>query len=129
MKPTTAEWAAKAEGDYCTSRRELAVQESPNYDAVAFHAQQCAEKYLKARLIEADVAFPKTHDFSKVLDLVVQLEPAWENLRPQLEALTDLGVEVRYPSAFADDEDASGALETAHQVRQLVRKSLGLECD
>ena len=87
MKPTTAEWVAKAEGDYVTARRELAVKESPNYDAVAFHAQQCSEKYLKARLIEAEASFTKTHDLSKLLDLAVQFEPAWEDLRPQLEAL------------------------------------------
>jgi HEPN domain-containing protein len=60
MKPTTAEWIIKAEGDYLTARRELAVKDNPNHDAVTFHAQQCAEKYLKARLIEAGVPFPKT---------------------------------------------------------------------
>jgi hypothetical protein len=32
---------------------------SPNYDDAAFHAQQCAEKYLKARLIEAACPSPK----------------------------------------------------------------------
>jgi hypothetical protein len=64
-----------------------------------------------------------------VLDLTVELEPDWENLRPQLEALTDLGVEIRYPGAFADVEDATGAFDTAHQVRLAVRKRLELESD
>ncbi|NJL91504.1 MAG: HEPN domain-containing protein [Coleofasciculaceae cyanobacterium SM2_1_6] len=27
----------------------------PNYDAVCFHAQQCFERYLKARLQEAEI--------------------------------------------------------------------------
>ena len=48
MKPETAEWIQKAEGDRGTARREFAVEDTPNYDAVCFHAQQCAEKYLKA---------------------------------------------------------------------------------
>jgi HEPN domain-containing protein len=126
MKPTTAEWVVKAEGDYLTASRELAVKEGPNHDAVTFHAQQRAEKYLKASLIEAGIPFPKTHDLCRVLDLAVGFEPRWESLRPQLEALTDLGVEIRYPSAFADVEDASDAFATAQQVREAVRKHMGL---
>lgn len=53
MKPETREWVEKAEGDFRTARRELLAPDSPNYDAACFHAQQCAEKYLKARLVEA----------------------------------------------------------------------------
>jgi len=52
MKPETREWINKAEGDLGTARREMKVTLEPNFDAACFHAQQCAEKYLKARLIE-----------------------------------------------------------------------------
>lgn len=51
MNETVREWIAKAEGDFRTAQRELAATEAPNYDAVAFHAQQCIEKLLKALLI------------------------------------------------------------------------------
>jgi len=51
MKQLTLEWVKKAEGDYVTAQRELRARKSPNYDASCFHAQQCAEKYLKARLL------------------------------------------------------------------------------
>ena len=49
MNALTREWVTKAEGDLGTAARELAVDNDPNYDAVCFQAQQCAEKYLKAR--------------------------------------------------------------------------------
>lgn len=62
MKPITIEWINKAEGDYAVMEREGRVRKHPNFDGVCFHAQQCAEKYLKAWLIEADIDFPKTHD-------------------------------------------------------------------
>jgi HEPN domain-containing protein len=52
MNELTAEWVDKAEGDFDTARRELRVRHRPNYDAVCFHAQQTAEKYLKAFLQE-----------------------------------------------------------------------------
>jgi HEPN domain-containing protein len=52
MTSQVAEWISKAEGDFLTAGRELRARKSPNYDAVCFHAQQCAEKYLKAVLQE-----------------------------------------------------------------------------
>ena len=55
MKPMTSEWAAKAEGDFAMLERESRARKSPDYDGVCFHAQQCAEKYLKARLCEAGI--------------------------------------------------------------------------
>jgi HEPN domain-containing protein len=101
MRPITQEWINKAEGDFATAQRELQVQNSPNYDAVCFHSQQCAEKYLKACLQEANIAFNKTHDLSTLLDLFLPVEPTWATLRPILEALTTYAVEFRYPGVSA----------------------------
>jgi HEPN domain-containing protein len=126
MKPITDEWVTKAEGDYLTARREFSSPESPNYDAVCFHAQQCAEKYLKARLAEENAAFPRTHNLAALLDLVLRLEPGWAGLRVDVDALTDLGIEVRYPGKSADAEDAEYALTTAEAVRRTIRTSFGL---
>ena len=59
MNDLTIEWVQKAEGDYETTLRESRVRRHPNYDAVCFHAQQTAEKYLKAVLQESGFSFPK----------------------------------------------------------------------
>lgn len=50
MQPLKNEWIIKAEGDFATAQREMRARKDPNYDAACFHAQQCAEKYLKALL-------------------------------------------------------------------------------
>ena len=126
MNPITHEWIIKAEGDFQTASRELEALESPNYDAVCFHAQQCAEKYLKARLAEAQIPFPKTHDLGLLLDLVLPIEPDWDSLRGDLNALTDRAVEVRYPGFFSESEDARESLEIARKVRLIVRQTLRL---
>ena len=47
MNALTTEWVEKAEGDFATAGRKLRARRYPNYDAVCFHAQQVAEKYLK----------------------------------------------------------------------------------
>src|SRR5882762_6573554 len=88
MKPITSEWIAKAEGDFATAQRELGATDHPNYDAVCFHTQQCAEKYLKAFLQEASIAFPRRHDLADLLALALPIEPAWTSLTTDLNALS-----------------------------------------
>lgn len=61
--------------------REARARKRPNYDGLCFHAQQCVEKYLKARLCEAGIEFPKTHVLAALLDLVAPVEPLWETYR------------------------------------------------
>lgn len=126
MKPLTFEWIQKAEADFITAQREYAATEYPNYDAACFHAQQCAEKYLKARLVEAEIPFGKTHDLAVVLSLALPVESTWDSMRNELDALTDRAVEVRYPGISADVEDAKEAIETARKIRELVRNTFEL---
>jgi len=68
MKPITQERIEKAEGDWATLMREYRARKNPNYDAVCFHAQQCGEKYFKARLQEAGIRFAKTHNLVSLLN-------------------------------------------------------------
>ena len=68
MNPLTQEWVDKAEGDFATAKREFSAAVDPNFDAVCFHSQQCAEKYFKACLHEAKVEFPRTHDLLALMD-------------------------------------------------------------
>ena len=126
MQPLTREWIDKAEGDFATAARESRVRTAPNYDAVCFHAQQSAEKYLKARLQEAAIPFGKTHNLPALLDLVLSVEPTWEVLRPNLRALTTFAIDFRYPGHSADEVTARQALKLCRQVRRQIRASLGL---
>lgn len=127
MKPLATEWATKAEGDWATAQRELKARKSPNYDAACFHAQQCAEKYFKARRQEADVPFGRTHNLESLLNLVLPLEPSWTVLRPLCRSLTAFAVEFRYPGEFSDKMLARHAVTECQEIRIRVRKSLGLE--
>lgn len=59
MKAITREWIGIAEEDYDVMVQQVRKRKFPRYNAGRFHAQQCAEKYLKARLAEAGHAIPK----------------------------------------------------------------------
>lgn len=117
MNGTVKEWLAKADGDYRTARRELGVKESPNYDAVCFHAQQCIEKTLKAMLIHKEVVPPRTHNLIRLSELVVSHYPDWVHGQEDFRFLTRAGVGFRYPDEFADREDAEEALTVCTRVR------------
>ena len=120
MKQITQEWIDKGEGDFDTAQRELQVQQKPNYDAVCFHSQQCAEKYLKAYLQEENIAFNRIHDLSRLLDLLLPVEPDWEALRPTLEALTAYAVEFRYPGIAANKDLATQSFEDCVKIRNTI---------
>jgi HEPN domain-containing protein len=127
MKPLTLEWIEKAEGDFASAQREIRARKSPNYDAACFHSQQCIEKYIKARLQEADVQFGKIHDLSALLDLVLTLEPFWEPLRPSMRELSVYAVEFCYPGQSADRETALEAVSLCKKIRNVIRKSMDLK--
>ena len=126
MKPATAEWVKKAEGDFTSALRDYRARKDPNYDGACFHAQQCVEKYLKARLQEASIPFAKTHDLSALLKLVLSLEPLWAVYAPGLHMLTDAAVELRYPGKWATKTTAKDATDLCKRFRKTARASLGI---
>jgi HEPN domain-containing protein len=129
MKTLAREWVKKAEGDFNTLLREVRARKAPNYDAACFHAQQCVEKYLKARLQESEVPFGKTHNLVVLLSACATLEPLLGILERPIVVLNAYSVELRYPGESADKEMAKEALEATRRLRKAVRQSLGLSAD
>ncbi|MCJ7692377.1 MAG: HEPN domain-containing protein [Sedimentisphaerales bacterium] len=121
MKPMTVEWVAKAEGDFAMMERECRAQDNPSYDGICFHAQQCAEKYLKGRLCEADITFGKIHDLVALLEQAFEVEPQWEQFREDLAYLSDFAVTFRYPGESADAESAFDSERRRHLFRDAAR--------
>lgn len=119
------EWIEKAEGDLTIALREVNAPE-PVWDGICFHAQQCAEKYLKALLEEQGIPFSKTHDLVYLLDLTSDTSPVLNEMRADLAHLSVLGIAARYPGVRADPESAKLALEIAQRVRAAVRDRLAL---
>ena len=109
MNRATVEWVAKAEGDFATAGRELRARKTPNYDAVCFHTQQCAEKYLKAALQENEKHIPKIHNLIELMLLCEELESSFEMLRADLVVMERYSVGIRYPGDYAEKNDAQSA--------------------
>lgn len=127
MNPLTVEWIEKAEGDFATASREMRARKLPNYDAVCFHAQQTAEKYLKAVLQEKGRTIPRTHSLVELLALMIETEPEYLLLHPYMNVLEGYAVQYRYPGQSAEKSDARTALSAAKQLRGFVRSKLGMK--
>lgn len=117
-------WVDKAEGDWATLLREASVEVDANFDAVCFHAQQCSEKYLKARLALANIPFRKTHDLLYLHALVLTVEPEWTFLHDSLFTLTTFAVAIRYPGLDATKEQSDLSVEHCRVVRRTIRPKL-----
>lgn len=119
-------WIASAEEDYGAAKTLLGLKR-PLLGAVCFHAQQCAEKYLKALLIVKDVDFPKSHDLP-TLNTLCNQNSILTGFDPQhLADLTKYAVQARYPGSQPSLEEAKESLEYAKTVRRFARTFLGLK--
>ena len=118
MNETIKEWLAKAEGDYRTASREAQAVESPNYDAVCFHAQQCVEKLMKALLIQNAVVPPRTHDLPQLDQLLQAACPDWSWPVEELRFVTRAAVDFRYPGEMADADEAREAFAICGRIRE-----------
>ena len=124
MKPETAEWIEKAEGDWRVLRREVQAVD-PVWNVVCYLAQQCAEKYLKAYSEEQGLPYGKIHDLVVLCGSTEGLLPELEGKRDALARPTAFGVAARYPGLQADASAAKDATGTAEIVRGAVRARLG----
>lgn len=126
MKQITQEWIDKAEGDWFAAQQLYRARKNPNYDAACFHAQQCVEKYLKARLADADIDFGKTHNLLSLLTSTLKVEPLWSILQPYMNALNIYSVDFRYPGKTAIKAEAKDAIKNCKEVRRIIRTTFGL---
>jgi HEPN domain-containing protein len=119
------QWSLKAEEDI-NAARSLMTHGEMFLSTVCFHAQQSAEKYLKAFLTSRQIEFRKRHDIGELLDLIAPLDSRLSEALRDAVVLTDYGVAVRYPGDFPNvtAADAQRAIQLAEEVRRLVLESL-----
>ncbi|PZU97627.1 MAG: DNA-binding protein [Cyanobium sp.] len=91
------EWMAKAEGDW-EALEILLTRNTPGLrDAVVFHAQQCVEKLLKARLIQLGHTVDKIHDPAILSRQLEAVDGQWSWDGEELADLSSGAVLARYP--------------------------------
>lgn len=121
----TREWVRKAEADFKTASLLLKAGDDYLFQT-AFHAQQSAEKYIKAFPVWQQIEFPKTHDIAKLIALGALVVSDLTEILAEANTLTPFGVDYRYPGDYPEltAGDAEVALVLATLVRDQIRERL-----
>ncbi len=112
-------WLAKAQSDLLNIANNLAAHRVP-WDTVCFHAQQAAEKTLKAFLVSHGSRPPRTHDCVALLEWCAQYDPSLAEHRATCVDLGQFAVAPRYPFPGEGPTREEGT-SLARQARDLVR--------
>lgn len=115
-------WLALAHEDLALARSNVP---GVGFGLRCFHAQQAAEKAIKAVLLARAVTFPYVHDLGRLLDLLRAGGLAVPDDVSEADTLTDYATLARYPgNGEIDADDLSHALSTAHAVLEWAEQAL-----
>jgi len=119
------QWLQSADSDMAAAKHLLSGGAELARGAT-FHAQQAAEKYLKAVLVWHQVEFPKTHDIGRLTDLLETVDTHLADRVREASVLNPYAVEARYPSDLPRPTLAESreALAIAARVRDTVLQHL-----
>ena len=111
----------KADRDLEVAERELTIT-NPLTDIICFHAQQSAEKYMKAYLIFLDIEFQKTHDVEDLVAVAGKKDPSILEFKDIGAELSAFAVEARYPEFEEPSlEDTENAVEIARKFKKYIK--------
>ena len=121
MRPDVEAWVKRAEEDLFTAKALLDFKKPVPW-IVCFHAQQSAEKLLKAFLIKHYRPISKTHDIKSLILACAEIDGEFvQLLKEEVDRLTEYAVETRYPVLFEPTlEEAKEAVKLAEKVWEFV---------
>lgn len=124
----TRSWLVKAQHDLRAVDALLGGDE-PLPDVAAYHAQQAAEKSLKAFLYWHDVAFRKTHELDELGRVVTEIDADLEHAVEAAVDLTPFAWRFRYPGEPLDPsvEEIAEAAKRAAALNSAILKRLPAE--
>lgn len=127
IEKKVSDWLSFGADDLRLARHSMTLENECPYRLIAYHAQQCVEKHLKAYLVFHGVDFPYTHNISHLLEICDQNTATnWLEELKEAEELTPYAITARYPGQdepVAKDE-AQWAINVADRVQKIVGTAL-----
>jgi len=117
-------WLRKADHDLLNIENNLIARDVP-WDTVCFHAQQVAEKVLKAFLAHHGRDLLKTHDLVALLAQCATIDRTLSDPEADCRKLTSYGVSARYPDDLFEPGEPDGR-ELVSASRRLRARILAL---
>jgi len=117
---------AKAKDDE-TLLEEIIFNEKVRDEIIGFHAQQAAEKLLKALLMAKNIPYRRTHDLRELIDLIRDNDIEFPESLMEIRTLSPFAVEFRYdyiPMEEEEEFNRQKALEMVQKLRKWIEKLL-----
>jgi HEPN domain-containing protein len=112
----------KAASDWTVAQLCLSNQA---FDGACFHAQQAAEKCLKAYLAAQNAHYDLTHNLRALVRDCIAIDSSFSQIEGEAKLLTPYAVELRYDIGFWPlQEEADIALASALKIRDFVMARL-----
>ncbi|HET6401865.1 MAG TPA: HEPN domain-containing protein [Candidatus Kapabacteria bacterium] len=123
--PEAKDWTRSAENDRLVIRNELLAEEKP-WSMIAFHAQQAAEKYLKAFLIRNGERPLRTHDLGGLLKICTRFDDGLAGFAEDCDALTEFAVDARYEDfiEYNSEPVARRAIAASDRICNALRERM-----
>jgi len=116
-------WWRKGDSDLANAH--MCLDAGRALDTACFHAQQAAEKYLKAYLSLSGVDFPFLHNLAALVEICGNQDESFAEIREPAKTLTPYAVEARYDEDFWPDLDTTReAVQQATAVRNFILAKL-----
>ncbi len=115
------QWLQKVWSDLLLGQAALDLP-VPQTAGACFHCQQAVEKSLKAFLVFQAVEFEWSHKIEYLINLCVEQDQSFEQIRNSAAPLADYAVGFRYPANEPDPTlaQAREALAVAHKVYHFI---------
>ncbi|MFW5802587.1 MAG: HEPN domain-containing protein [Verrucomicrobiota bacterium] len=120
------QWVSKAESDM-TAAKDLYRLKSQALDAICYHCQQTAEKYIKAVMVSENMNVPHTHNLPRLIGMIACVAEMDEDQRRDAAWLSEFAIEIRYPSergCALSREHAADAIRIAAALKEFRLKLL-----
>ena len=113
------EWIQIAEEDFYVVKLLNEAVRKP-YEIICYHCAQAVEKYLKGYLTHNDIIPLKTHNLLLLLELCIEKENVFENIRTECSLLNKFTNEIRYPHRIEiKEEDVTYSISAVDRIRNL----------
>ena len=114
------EWAIKTQEDLESAI--ILFNETGPSNSLCFHSHQAVENILKGFLVFKNNEFPKIHDLINLLNLCVEIDDDFNNLKDEVSFLNRFYIETRYPAEIIDHpkEECKKSVEFADKIVQFI---------
>jgi HEPN domain-containing protein len=112
------EWIQIAEDDIYSAKYLFEAIRKP-YEIICYHCAQAVEKYLKGFLTYSGIIPQKTHNLLFLLELCIEKDKNFENIRTECSLLNKFTSDIRYPYRIEiKEEDVIYSINAVDKIRK-----------